>query len=91
MTTLTDEDMDPFTIDGHTAADLSHEPEDGLGRELHDGVIYVVPPPSNKHQWAESALERALLRRCPEDAYVFSRVRSAHRRQPLVCAGRDGR
>ncbi len=44
--TMTDIEMDPFTIDGHTAADLSNEPEDGLGRELHDGVIYVVPPRS---------------------------------------------
>lgn len=26
-----------------TAADLSHEPEDGLRRELHDGVVLVVP------------------------------------------------
>jgi hypothetical protein len=34
-----------------TAADLSHEPDDGLRRELHDGVVYVVPPGSNVHAW----------------------------------------
>ena len=33
-----------------TAADLSFEPEDGLGRELHDGVMHVVPPPIDDHQ-----------------------------------------
>jgi Uma2 family endonuclease len=63
--------MDPLTIDGHTAADLSQEPEDGLGRELHDGVIYVVPPPSNKHQWAEDVLGDALKVGRPSDVYVF--------------------
>jgi len=30
-----------------TAADLSYERDDGLRRELHDGVVHVVSPPSD--------------------------------------------
>lgn len=71
MTMMMDIEMDPFTIDGHTAADLSNEPEDGLGRELHDGVIYVVPPASNKHQWAEDVIGDALKAHRPTDTLVF--------------------
>jgi Uma2 family endonuclease len=71
MTMTLELEMDPFTLDGHTAADLSNEPEDGLGRELHDGVIYVVPPASQKHQWVEDVLGDALKAHRPADVAVF--------------------
>jgi Uma2 family endonuclease len=57
-----------------TAADLSFEPDDGLRRELHDGVVYVVPLPSDDHQWVESVVDRALYAHAPDDVYVLRNV-----------------
>lgn len=54
-----------------TAADLSYEPDDGLRRELHDGVVHVVPPPSDDHQWVATALHLTLLKNAPDDVYVL--------------------
>ncbi|MDN5859973.1 MAG: Uma2 family endonuclease [Pseudonocardia sp.] len=57
-----------------TAADLSHEPEDGLRRELHDGVIYVVPPPADRHSWEINVAYHALLANAPDDVYLLQNV-----------------
>lgn len=57
-----------------TAADLSHEPDDGLRRELHDGVVYVVPPASNRHSWSTLAAYRVLHRGAPSDVLVLHDV-----------------
>ena len=54
-----------------TAADLSFEPDDGLRRELHDGVVQVVPPPSDRLSWAVLAAYRALYRDAPRDVRVL--------------------
>lgn len=53
-----------------TAADLSDTPEDGLRRELHDGVVHVVPPPSFDHQCAATVLQLALLAGAPASIRV---------------------
>jgi Uma2 family endonuclease len=57
-----------------TAADLSFEPDDGLRRELHDGVILVVPPPSNSHSWEILSVYRALHATAPDDVLVLHDV-----------------
>jgi len=57
-----------------TAADLSHEPDDGLRRELHDGVVHVVPPPSNRHSRATLAAYRCLFPGAPGDIEVLHDV-----------------
>jgi Uma2 family endonuclease len=57
---------------GLTAADLSDFPDDGLRRELHDGVVYVTPLPSDRHQWADGVFRDALKRNVPEGLYVMS-------------------
>jgi Uma2 family endonuclease len=57
-----------------SAADLSHEPDDGLRRELHDGVVHVVPPPSNRHSRAVLAAYRTLFAAAPPDVDVLHDV-----------------
>src|SRR6476659_7483562 len=57
-----------------TAADLSDEPEDELLRELHDGVVYVVPPASNFHAWEVRACDRALSVNAPHDVVILQNV-----------------
>ena len=57
-----------------SAADLSFEPDDGLRRELHDGVIHVVPPPSDHHSWETLAIYRALYGSAPDDVLVLHDV-----------------
>lgn len=57
-----------------TAADLSYEPDDGLRRELHDGVVFVSPPPSNRHSRAVLAAYRALFASAPPDLDVLHDV-----------------
>ena len=57
-----------------TAADLSYEPEDGLRRELHDGVVYVVPPPSNIHGWEVRSTDRAVSVNAPDDVLIFQNL-----------------
>ena len=32
-----------------SAVDLAYEPDDNLRRELHDGVLHVVPPDDDDH------------------------------------------
>ena len=57
-----------------TAADLSHEPGDGLRRELFDGVVHVSPPPSNRHSRAVLAAYRALYTPAPAGVDVLHDV-----------------
>ena len=57
-----------------TAADLSHEPDDGRRRELHAGVVHVVPPASNTHGWEARIADRALSANAPDDILVFQNV-----------------
>ena len=57
-----------------TAADLAFEPDDGLRRELHDGVVHVVPPPGDTHSWQVLALYRALYATAPRDVFVLHDV-----------------
>ena len=57
-----------------TAADLDHEPDDGLRRELHDGVVHVVPPPGDTHSWKVLALYRVLYAHAPGDVFVLHDV-----------------
>ena len=40
-----------------TAADLAYVPDDGLRRELYDGVMHVVPPPGGDHGWESYRLD----------------------------------
>lgn len=56
------------------AKDLSFEPDDGLRRELHDGVIHVVPPPSDNHGWESRISDRALTAEAPDDVYILQNV-----------------
>lgn len=65
----------PLSTTGlRTAADLSHEPDDGLRRELHDGVVVVVPPPDDDHSWVVLAAYRALSATVPDDVYILHDV-----------------
>lgn len=57
-----------------SAAELSHEPDDGLRRELHDGVVLVVPPPNEDHSWEVRAADRALSTTAPDDVYILQNV-----------------
>jgi Uma2 family endonuclease len=57
-----------------TAADLSYEPDDGLRRELYDGVLHVVPPPSADHGWEVRVCDRALSTQAPDDVYILQNV-----------------
>jgi len=57
-----------------TAADLSYEPDDGLRRELHDGVVLVVPPPNDDHSWEVRTADRALSATAPDDVYILQNV-----------------
>ena len=57
-----------------TAADLAYEPDDGLRRELYDGVVHVVPPPGAAHSWQTLALYRVLYATAPDDVFVLHDV-----------------
>lgn len=57
-----------------SASDLSFEPDDGLRRELHDGVMHVVPPPSDDHGWAARAADQALSANVPDTVYILQNV-----------------
>ena len=57
-----------------TAADLAFEPDDGLRRELHDGVVHVVPPPGDRHSRAVLAAYRCLFPRVPADVEILHDV-----------------
>lgn len=57
-----------------SAGDLSSLPEDGLRRELHDGVVHVVPPPGDTHSWQIRVVDRALSVMAPDDVYLLQNV-----------------
>jgi Uma2 family endonuclease len=56
--------------DGWTIDDLAVLPEDGVRRELLDGVLHVPPIPSSVHQVLTARLMVALERTCPEHLFV---------------------
>lgn len=64
----------PHRYELRSAADLRFEPDDGLRRELHDGVVHVVPPPSDDHGWRVRVCDRALTMGQPEDVYILQNV-----------------
>ncbi|MGH3979820.1 MAG: Uma2 family endonuclease [Pseudonocardiaceae bacterium] len=65
----------PLSMTGFlTAADLSYEPDDGLRRELHDGVVLAVPPPNDDHSWEVLAAYRALSATALDDVYILHDV-----------------
>jgi len=57
-----------------TAADLDYEPDDGLRRELHDGVVHVVPPPGIDHSWEVRRCDQVLSARAPDEVYILQNV-----------------
>jgi Uma2 family endonuclease len=68
MTAMTS-DMPP--PEGWTSKDLERFPEDGVRRELFDGVMHVTPPaPSSIHQTLAGLLMAELTQSCPEHLFV---------------------
>ena len=57
-----------------TAADLDDEPDDGMRRELYDGVMHVVPPPGGDHGWAVQVCYDALKAQAPDNVYILQNV-----------------
>jgi Uma2 family endonuclease len=55
---------------GWTTDDLDALPEDGVRRELLDGVILVSPSPSSVHQVIAMRLGVALEQTCPDHLFV---------------------
>ena len=68
---------------GWTTDDLDALPEDGVRRELLDGVLLVSPTPSSVHQVIAARLLVALESTCPEHLFVSQSndVRINQRRQ----------
>ncbi|GAB1644910.1 Uma2 family endonuclease [Krasilnikovia sp. MM14-A1259] len=60
--------------DGWTTDDLEALPEDGLRRELLDGVLLVSPSPTDVHQIIAMRLGVALEQTCPRDLQVTQSV-----------------
>jgi Uma2 family endonuclease len=56
--------------DGWTTDDLDALPEDGVRRELLDGVLLVSPSPSSVHQVLAMRLGVTLEQTCPEHLFV---------------------
>jgi hypothetical protein len=56
--------------DGWTTDDLDALPEDGVRRELLDGVLHVSPSPSSVHQVIAARLLVGLEAACPEHLFV---------------------
>jgi Uma2 family endonuclease len=67
-------DWEHVPSDGWTVDDLDALPEDGVRRELLDGVLLVSPSPTNVHQTITWRLAAALDRRCPEQFDVTQGV-----------------
>ncbi|MGK5680724.1 Uma2 family endonuclease [Actinoplanes sp. URMC 104] len=53
-----------------TSEDLDRLPEDGVRREIFDGVLHVTPSPSSVHQALSGFLFYALSASCPERYFV---------------------
>ncbi|MEV6601310.1 Uma2 family endonuclease [Actinoplanes sp. NPDC051346] len=60
--------------DGWTTDDLDALPEDGLRRELLDGVLLVSPSPTDIHQVLAGRLMVALEQTCPGNLHVTQAV-----------------
>ena len=60
--------------DGWTLDDLDALPEDGIRRELLDGVLLVSPTPTDVHQIIAGRLLVALEQTCPPDLQVTQGV-----------------
>ena len=56
--------------DGWTTDDLDAMPEDGVRRELLDGVLLVSPSPSRIHQMVAARLAVTLEESCPDHLAV---------------------
>ncbi|WP_127499823.1 Uma2 family endonuclease [Actinoplanes solisilvae] len=61
-------DMPPK--DDWTSDDLDRFPEDGIRREIFDGVLHVTPSPSSVHQSLALLLGAALMHGCPDEFFV---------------------
>jgi len=59
---------------GWTTDDLDDLPEDGVRRELLDGVLLVSPSPSSVHQIIAMRLGVALEQTCPPECQVTQAV-----------------
>jgi Uma2 family endonuclease len=59
---------------GWTTDDLDQLPEDGVRRELLDGVLLVSPSPTDIHQIIAARLMVALEESCPEHLQVTQAV-----------------
>jgi Uma2 family endonuclease len=57
-------------VDGWTVEDLEGLPEDGVRRELLDGVLHGSPSPAPNHQVIAARLMVALEEACPEHYHV---------------------
>jgi Uma2 family endonuclease len=66
--TVATSDVPP--ADGWTTEDLDTLPEDGVRRELLDGVLHVHPSPSSVHQVIAMRLGVALEQTCPDHLFV---------------------
>jgi len=55
-----------------TAADLADEPDDGLRRELHDGILHVHPPSSPDHAWQVGLCAQTLFAAQPDGIVVLT-------------------
>lgn len=72
-------------LDGWTTDDLDSAPEDGRRRELIDGVLWMPPAPTGKHQKIVWRLAAALDRRCPPSHDVNQGVEiRINRRRSLI-------
>jgi Uma2 family endonuclease len=60
--------------DGWTTDDLDALPDDGVRRELLDGVLHVSPSPTDIHQIIAARLMVALEATCPGDMQVTQAV-----------------
>jgi Uma2 family endonuclease len=60
--------------DGWTTDDLDALPDDGVRRELLDGVVFVSPSPTDIHQIIAMRLGVALEDSCPETMQVTQGV-----------------
>nr|WP_030436468.1 Uma2 family endonuclease [Actinoplanes subtropicus] len=60
--------------DGWTVDDLDSFPEDGVRRELLDGVLLVSPSPTDIHQIVAGRLMVALEESCPAEFQVTQSV-----------------
>jgi Uma2 family endonuclease len=58
-------DWNNWPIDGWTTDDLDAMPEDGMRRELVDGVLLVSPAPARIHQIVTRRLANELEGACP--------------------------